>query len=69
VEERIDAAIAQTIAFFKQMEVPTRLSDVELDTSAIDTLIAGLEKHGMKALGEHGNIAIADSRAILEAAL
>ncbi|MGR5147920.1 iron-containing alcohol dehydrogenase [Photobacterium alginatilyticum] len=69
VDERIDAAIAQTNAFFKQMEVPTRLSDVDLDASAIDTLVAGLEKHGMKALGEHGNIAIADSRAILEAAL
>lgn len=69
VDERIDAAIAQTIAFFKQMEVPTRLADVDLDASAIDTLVAGLEKHGMKALGEHGNIAIADSRAILETAL
>ncbi|GAB3517333.1 iron-containing alcohol dehydrogenase [Photobacterium alginatilyticum] len=69
VDERIDATIAQTITFFKQMEVPTRLSDVDLDASAIDTLVAGLEKHGMKALGEHGNIAIADSRAILEAAL
>lgn len=69
VEERIDAAIAQTIAFFKQMEVPTSLADVELGTSAIETLIASLEKHGMKTLGEHGNIGIAESRAILETAL
>lgn len=65
-DERIDQAIAQTIAFFKQMEVPTSLSDVELGNADIDTLVASLEKHGMKALGERGNITINDSRAILE---
>ncbi|MGR5063777.1 iron-containing alcohol dehydrogenase [Photobacterium sp. DNB22_13_2] len=68
-DERIEQAIAHTIAFFKQMEVPTSLSDVELGTADIDTLVASLEKHGMKALGERGNITISDSRAILEAAL
>ena len=68
-DERIDQAIAQTIAFFKQMEVPTSLSDVELGNADIDTLVTSLEKHGMKALGERGNITINDSRAILEAAL
>lgn len=68
-QERIDAAIARTISFFKQMEMPTRLADVDLDASAIDILADSLEKHGMVALGEHGNIAIADSRAILLAAL
>lgn len=69
VEERIDAAITQTIAFFKQMEVPTSLTDINLDASSIDTLITSLEKHDMKTLGEHGTITIADSRAILETAL
>ncbi|MGF1703111.1 iron-containing alcohol dehydrogenase [Photobacterium makurazakiensis] len=68
-DERIDAAIAQTISFFQQMEVPTSLTDVDLGKNDIDTLVASLEKHGMMTLGEHGNIAIADSRAILEAAL
>ncbi|WP_036798600.1 iron-containing alcohol dehydrogenase [Photobacterium marinum] len=68
-DERIDATIAQTISFFKQMEVPTNLSDVELDKAAVDILVDSLEKHGMKALGENGNITIADSRTILEAAL
>ncbi|MGF1683911.1 iron-containing alcohol dehydrogenase [Photobacterium minamisatsumaniensis] len=68
-DERIDAAIAQTISFFQQMEVPTSLTDVELGNDDIDTLVASLEKHGMMVLGEHGNITIKDSRAILEAAL
>ncbi|UTV30906.1 iron-containing alcohol dehydrogenase [Photobacterium atrarenae] len=68
-DERIDAAIAQTIAFFKQMTVPTRLSDVELGSDAVDVIMASLESHGMTALGEHGKIGLAESRAILNTAL
>ncbi|MEJ2764673.1 iron-containing alcohol dehydrogenase [Photobacterium sp. MCCC 1A19761] len=68
-EERIDAAIAQTIAFFKQMTVPTRLADVELGSDAVDVIMASLESHGMTALGEHGKIGLAESRAILNTAL
>lgn len=68
-DERIDAAIERTIAFFKEMQVPTRLADVKLGESDIDVLMSSLESHGMTALGEHGNITLNDSRAILEAAL
>ena len=68
-DERIDAAIARTIAFFKEMDVPTSLTDVELGTADIDVLVASLEKHGRTALGEHGKLTIADSRKILETAL
>ncbi|NAW65776.1 iron-containing alcohol dehydrogenase [Photobacterium halotolerans] len=68
-DERIYAAIAKTEAFFKAMQVPTRLKDVELDESDIRVLLSGLEKHGMTALGEHGKIGIADSEAILRTAL
>lgn len=68
-DERIDAAITKTEAFFKAMQVPTRLKDVELDENDINVLLSGLEKHGMTALGEHGKIGIADSKAILRTAL
>ncbi|MBD8513741.1 iron-containing alcohol dehydrogenase [Photobacterium sp. WH77] len=68
-DERIYAAIAKTEAFFKAMQVPTRLKDVELDESDIRVLLSGLEKHGMTALGEHGKIGLADSEAILRTAL
>lgn len=68
-DERIDAAIARTIAFFKEMDVPTSLADVELGAADIDVLIASLEKHGMTALGEHGKLTLAESRKILETAL
>ncbi|MGF1689282.1 iron-containing alcohol dehydrogenase [Photobacterium japonica] len=67
-DERIDAAIAATIAFFKQMEVPTALSDVELGDNDIDVIVASLEQNGMAALGEHGKITLAESRRILETA-
>ncbi|KLV05513.1 aldehyde reductase [Photobacterium aquae] len=68
-DERIDAAIAKTIDFFKTMEVPTCLADVELDSTAIDPVMESLEKHGMTVLGERGNVTLTESRAILETAL
>lgn len=68
-EEKVDLAIAKTEEFFKDMLVPVRLSDVDLDESHIDDLIGNLEKHGMLTLGEHGEITLEVSRKILETAL
>ncbi|TPH13946.1 iron-containing alcohol dehydrogenase [Litorilituus lipolyticus] len=67
--ERIDQAIKLTEQFFIQMQVPTRLSDVDISESDIDLLIARLESHGMIALGEQGDISLAISRKILTQAL
>lgn len=66
---KIDEAIRQTENFFRQMDVPTRLADVDIDKSAIDDIIVKLEEHGMIALGEGGEVTPAISREILEAAL
>jgi NADP-dependent alcohol dehydrogenase len=68
-EARIDEAIRLTEQFFKDMQVPTRLSDVELGNKDIDTLVSRLEQHGMVALGEQGDITLEVSRKILEQAL
>ena len=68
-EARIDQAIACTRAFFESLEVPTRLSDYQLDASAIDALVAQLDKHGMVKLGEKQDINLETSRQILQAAL
>jgi NADP-dependent alcohol dehydrogenase len=68
-DERIDRAIEQTVMFFKQLELPTSLSDIELGEDAIDPLLANLEKHGRLALGEHGSIDLEQSRLILRTAL
>lgn len=68
-DARIDRAIALTEAFFAKMQVPTRLSDVELGRKDIDLLIERLAQHGMTALGENSDITLEISREILTQAL
>jgi len=68
-DERIDQAIEKTEAFFRLMQVPVRLSDVELDASHIPVLIENLTNHGMLKLGEHGDITPEISRKVLQMAL
>lgn len=68
-DSRINRAIELTEQFFETMQVPTRLSDVELGEGDIDLLIEKLKQHGMLKLGEHGDITPDVSRKILETAL
>jgi NADP-dependent alcohol dehydrogenase len=68
-DERIDAAIARTRAFFESVGVKTRLSDYGIGADAVDRIVAQLEAHGMKKLGEHRDIDLATSRRILEASV
>jgi NADP-dependent alcohol dehydrogenase len=68
-DTRIDKAIHLTEAFFTQMQVPTRLSHVDLGSSDIDLLIERLKLHGMTALGEQSDITLEISREILTQAL
>jgi len=68
-DEQIDQAIQLTELFFKTMQVPTRLSDVNLCLTDIDLLIEKLQQHRMTSLGEHGDIDLSISREILTQAL
>ena len=68
-ESRIQRAIELTEQFFTAMQVPTRLSHVDLGEDAIDGLIAKLTQHGMVKLGEQKAITPEISREILIAAL
>jgi NADP-dependent alcohol dehydrogenase len=68
-DERIDAAIAATRAFFEALGVPTRFSAYGLDATLIPAVLTQLERHGMTALGEDQSQTLAVSRRILEAAL
>jgi len=68
-DARIDQAILLTEAFFKKMQVPTRLSDVNLGNNDIDLVIDRLQQHGMTALGEQSDITLDISREILDQAL
>ena len=68
-ESRINRAIEATEQFFTQMQVPIRLSHVDLAEADIDLLIEKLTKHGMVKLGEHSAITPDISREILHTAL
>lgn len=68
-ESRINRAIEATEQFFEMMQVPTRLSHVDLAEADIDLLIEKLTQHGMVKLGEHGAITPEVSREILVTAL
>ncbi|MBY6017027.1 iron-containing alcohol dehydrogenase [Halomonas denitrificans] len=65
-DERIDAAIAKTRAFFESLGVKTRLTDYGIGRDQIDSVVQALEAHGMVALSETGDLTLDVSRAILE---
>ncbi len=69
VEERVEEAILKTEAFFEKMDVPTRLSQVNLDEKDIDKILENMIKHGKTAIGENESIDIATSKKILLQAL
>ncbi|QSX32104.1 iron-containing alcohol dehydrogenase [Shewanella avicenniae] len=68
-EQRIDLAISKTKAFFESLGVKTSLSAYGLGTSAIEDVVANLEKHRMTALGEQQEITPVVARKILMASL
>lgn len=68
-DERIDAAIGNTRAFFEQMGVPTRLSGYGLGSEAIDAVVAAMETAGLTGLGERRDITPADVRKALQLSL
>lgn len=68
-DQRIDAAIAATRAFFERMGLPTHLGDYQLDAAIIPTVIAQLQRHQLIKLGEQRDIDLACSERILRRAL
>lgn len=67
-DQRIDAAIAKTEEFFQGLGMKTRLADHDINAEGIDKIINSLEKHGMTALSETGDVTLETSREILVAA-
>lgn len=67
-EERIDAAIAKTRAFFESLGVKTKLSDYGVGREGITQVVNALEAHGMTALSETQDLTLEISREILEKA-
>ncbi|WP_022850855.1 iron-containing alcohol dehydrogenase [Limisalsivibrio acetivorans] len=67
-DEKIDKAIQKTEEFFHSLDIPTDLSSYDLGDEDIDKIIANLEKHGMTALSERGDVTPEVSRKILQTA-
>ncbi|OOE82360.1 NADH-dependent alcohol dehydrogenase [Salinivibrio sp. ML198] len=67
--EKAQQAIEKTRDFFERMNVKTRMSDYDLEETAIEPLIESLTQHGMTQLGEHGDVTPDVCRRVLQAAL
>ena len=65
----IDQAIEKTEAFFHSVNMPTRLSDYQLDEKVADAVVEQLERHDMTELGESQQVTLDISRAVLKASV
>ncbi|MDX1268167.1 MAG: iron-containing alcohol dehydrogenase [Oceanisphaera sp.] len=68
-DDKAEAAIEYTRTFFESVGVKTRLGDYSLNAEHIDGIIDSLQRHGMVALGEHGDVTPEHGRQILLASL
>ena len=68
-DSKIDLAILKTREFFEEIGIKTHLSDYDITPNKIDDVIDALEKHGMTALSETGDLTLEISREILENAV
>jgi NADP-dependent alcohol dehydrogenase len=67
-DEKIDSAIAKTVAFFESLGIKTKLSQYGVKKEEIAEIVDQLEAHGMTKLSETGAITLEVSRKILERA-
>ena len=65
-DERIDLAINKTRKFFEGLGVSTSLSSCGIKKESIDDIVNALEKNGLTALSETGDLTLDISRKILE---
>ncbi|WP_276495722.1 iron-containing alcohol dehydrogenase [Pontibacter litorisediminis] len=68
-DERLEATLQATIAFFESLGIKTRLSDYEVGEDTIRTIIRRFEERGVKDLGERADIQIQDVKEILSLSL
>lgn len=64
-DEKIDAAIAKTIAFFESVGLPTTLSDYNVPEESVTKIVARFEKRKYK-LGEKSDIGFQEIEQILK---
>lgn len=65
-DEKIDAAIDKTEAFFHSLDVPTKLSQYGIDDEGIEQTVSNMEKMGLTALSESGDLSLDIVKKILQ---
>lgn len=65
-DEKIDTAINNTEAFFNSLDVPTKLSHYNIDDAGIEKTVANMEKMGLTALSESGDLTLDIVKKILQ---
>ena len=64
-DERVDAAIAKTVEFFKSLGIPVTLPEYNVPVETIDTIVDRFKQRGYK-LGEKADIDYLEIKAILK---
>lgn len=64
-DDKIDAAIDKTEAFFNSLDVPTKLSAYGIDDAGIAQTVSNMEKMGLTALSESGDLTLDVVKTIL----
>ena len=68
-DERLEATIQATIAFFESLGIKTKLTDYEVGGDTIKEIVRRFEERGVKDLGERADIQIKDVEEILTMSL
>lgn len=68
-DERIESAILQTEAFFRQVGIKTRLSEHQVGQDTIDRIIERFTQRKMRAVGSQQDISIAEVGELLKTRL
>ncbi|GAB3196440.1 NADP-dependent alcohol dehydrogenase [Pontibacter aydingkolensis] len=68
-DERIEATIQATIAFFESLDIKTRLKDYEVGQETIQEIVKRFKARDVKDLGERADIQIRDVEEILKLSL
>ncbi len=68
-DEKIKKAIQQTELFFNSVGIKTRLSDYNIDSSTIDTIVTRFKERGLTHIGHQQDISLDEVREILESRL
>ncbi len=64
-DERIDATITKTVAFFESFGIPTKLSAYGIEADFIQIVCDRFTRRGIKGIGEKGDLTISEIAEIL----